>query len=380
MTTTHLSVPCGPEMVKFLDIRAINDRHRDDLQAAFAEVLDSGWFIQGQQLERFEQEFANYCGAAECVGASNGLDALHLILRAYGVGAGDEVIVPSNTFIATWLAVTMCGATPVPVEPDPQTYNIDPGRIAQAITRKTKAIMPVHLYGQTAVMDEIADIATPRGIKIVEDAAQAHGALYKGKRAGALGDAAAFSFYPGKNLGALGDGGAIVTNDPSLTAQLRALRNYGSSTKYVHDMLGYNARLDELQAAFLRVKLRSLDADNARRRAIAEQLIALLQDSGLILPVVLQETVPVWHLFVVRHPHRDAFAQALKRRGVESGTHYPTPPHLQTCYRQAFSGSSYPISEQIHREVTSLPIDPTLTDDEVKHIGLAARSAALETL
>jgi len=367
-------------MIKFLNIRAINDRHRAELKNAFAEVLDGGWFIQGQQLESFEQEFASYCGVSECVGTSNGLDSLHLILRAYRVGSGDEVIVPSNTFIATWLAVTMCGATPVPVEPDPQTYNIDPRRIAQAITGKTKAIMPVHLYGQPAAMDELVDIAAPRGIKVIEDAAQAHGALYKNKRAGSLGDAAAFSFYPGKNLGALGDGGAVVTNDPSLAARLRALRNYGSSAKYVHDVLGYNARLDELQAAFLRVKLRSLDADNARRRVIAEQLITLLEDSGLILPIVLPEAASVWHLFVVRHPHRDAFAQALKRYGVETAIHYPTPPHLQECYRQAFSGSSYPISEQIHREVVSLPIDPTLTDDEVEHIGLAARSAALETL
>eukprot|EP01030_Chromulinospumella_sphaerica_P011488 gene11488-11281_t len=284
--------------IPFLDLQAINQTQADALQAAFNRVLHKGWFILGEETASFEQQFARYCDSQHCIGVANGLDAIFLILRAYGIGPGDEVIVPSNTFIATWLAVSHCGATPVPVEPDPATYNIDPARIAAAITPRTKAIIAVHLYGQPADMPAIMAVAHQHGLKVVEDAAQAHGARAHGGAVGQLGDAAAFSFYPGKNLGALGDGGAVTTNDAALAERIRTLRNYGSKVKYYNEVAGYNSRLDELQAALLSVKLGQLPADNARRRAIA----ALYQRElagipGLTLPSIPAWAEPVWHLY-----------------------------------------------------------------------------------
>lgn len=358
-------------MIPFLDLKSINARQRAELISAFTEVLDAGWFIHGKQCEAFEADFAAYCEAKHCIGISNGLDALHLILRAMSIGEGDEVIVPSNTFIATWLAVTFAGATPVPVEPREDTCNLDPGLIAAAITPRTRAIIPVHLYGQPADMDPILEIAHQHGLKVIEDAAQSHGARYRGKRTGSLGDAAAFSFYPGKNLGALGDGGAVTTSDSALAQRIRMLSNYGSQKKYLHETAGFNARLDEIQAAVLRTKLVLLDADNARRRSIADRYTRALIDYGLGLPVKANDVESVWHIYAIRHPNRDALQRALSERGVSTVVHYPTPPHLQGAYRDlGFGEGAYPISERIHRETLSLPMSPVMTDvqvDEVIH-------------
>jgi dTDP-4-amino-4,6-dideoxygalactose transaminase len=345
--------------VPFLDLKSPHEELRSDLMAAFDRVLNSGWYILGSECKHFEQEFAQYCQAEHCVGVGNGLDALHLILRGFGIGSGDEVIVPSNTYIATWLAVSYAGATPVPVEPDERTYNIDPRLIEAAITPHTKAIIVVHLYGQPADMDAINVIAKRHGLKVVEDAAQAHGAFYKGRRVGSLGDAAAFSFYPGKNLGAIGDGGAVTTNDPVLADMVRLLCNYGSKVKYHNELKGYNSRLDELQAAFLRAKLSVLDVWNARRQAIAAQYSRELDAETLVLPHVPDWAEPVWHLFVVRSKQRDALQRQLSASGINTMIHYPIPPHLQSAYAElGFTRGSFPISETIHREVLSLPIGP----------------------
>ena len=353
--------------VKFLDLKTPHIELKEELTDAFNEVIDSGWYITGKQLELFEQEY--------CIGGGNGLDALHLILKAYGVGAGDEVIVPSNTFIATWLAVSYVGATPIAVEPDPATHNIRVSKIAAAITPKTKAIMAVHLYGQTALIEEINAIAKPLGIKVIEDAAQAHGAKYNGKSAGTLGDAAGFSFYPGKNLGALGDGGAIVTNDAELAEKVKILRNYGSRKKYEHEVAGYNSRLDELQAAFLRVKLKKLEEWNERRREIANIYLRELADSGLILPKVAENCLPVWHLFVVRTFKRDEFKAHLEKHGIETVIHYPTAPHLQKAYSDLkIARGSLPIAESLQEEILSLPIYPQITNEQVKEVILACKS------
>lgn len=361
-------------MINFLDLKAINLQHATELKAAFARVLDSGWYILGQEVKAFEQEFTAYCGAEHAVGLSNGLDALHLILRAYGIGPGDEVIVPANTYIATWLAVTYAGATPVPVEPQPDTYNIDPALIAAAITPRTRAIMVVHLYGQPADMDPIMALAEQHGLKVIEDAAQAHGALYRGRKVGSLGHAAAFSFYPGKNLGALGDAGAITTNDAELADKVRVLVNYGSRVKYQNEVQGYNCRLDELQAALLRVKLPHLDTQTARRREVAARYLAGLQGCGLILPAVLAETDPVWHLFVVQSTVRDSLQKRLQERGIGTMIHYPIPPHLQPAYADmGLKVGSLPVSEQIHNQVLSLPMGPTLSDEEVDEVIAAVR-------
>jgi dTDP-4-amino-4,6-dideoxygalactose transaminase len=361
--------------IRFLDVRALNLRHGAALHEALDRVLESGVFILGAELEGFEREFAADCGAGYCVGVGSGLDALHLTLRAWGIGPGDEVIVPSNTYIATWLAVTLAGAMPVPVEPRLDTYNIDPELIEAAITPRTRAIVAVHLYGQPADMDPINAIARGRGIKVMEDAAQAHGASYKGRRAGSLGDAAGFSFYPSKNLGALGDGGAVVTNDKALADRLRTLRNYGSTTKNRNEHIGFNSRLDELQAAFLRIKLASLEDDNARRRALAARLLSGLGESGLALPVVPAWAHPVWHQFVVRHPARDDVIRRLDAAGVETMVHYPIPPHLQPAYAQTPPARArLPISEQIHREVFSLPLYPSMDEAEIDCILGALRS------
>lgn len=354
-------------MIPFLDLKWINLRQRDAFHAALDRVLDSGWLVLGKETESFEREFAAFCGTRHAVGVANGLDALHLVLRAWGIGPGDEVIVPSNTYIATWLAVTHAGALPVPVEPDEATCNIDPNRIEAAITPRTRAIIAVHLYGQTAQMEPLMAIARIRGLKVLEDAAQAHGARYNGRRAGALGDAAGFSFYPGKNLGALGDGGAITTDDDALAAQLRALRNYGSRVKYHNELVGYNSRLDELQSAFLRAKLPLLDADNARRAEIAAQYNDELTGlGGLVLPRVGPGCDPVWHVYVVRHSRRDAFAQALAQAGVATVIHYPVPPHMQPAYGAlGITKGVLPIAERIHAQVLSLPIGPTMTLEQI---------------
>lgn len=350
---------------------------QQELDAAYRRVMGSGWYILGEEVERFEEEFAQYVGVDHCVGVGNGLEALHLILRAYEVGPEDEVIVPSNTYIATWLAVSYTGATPVPVEPIESTYNIDPARIEDAITDRTKAILAVHLYGQTAEMDPINEIAGRYGLKVIEDAAQAHGARYQGRRAGALGDAAGWSFYPGKNLGAFGDAGAVTTDDPDLADRVRALRNYGSTVKYYNEVKGFNSRLDPLQAAFLRVKLKYLDEWNARRSRLASVYLEGLADLPVLLPVVPPDMDPVWHLFIVRSQQRDALQAHLTNHGVGTLVHYPVPPHLQHAYRDLnLHLGAFPISETIHREVLSLPIGPHLQRDELEYICEVVRNYA----
>jgi dTDP-4-amino-4,6-dideoxygalactose transaminase len=348
--------------VPFLDFVGPYEELKAELDEAYVRFMRSGWYILGREVEAFEEEFAAYCGVQHCVGVGNGLEALHLILRGYGIGAGDEVIVPSNTYIATWLAVSYAGATPVPVEPDPQTFNIDPARIEAAVTARTKAIMPVHLYGQPADMDPIMEFAMKRGLKVIEDNAQAHGARYKGRRTGSLGDAAGNSFYPGKNLGALGDAGAVTTNDAALADRVRTLRNYGSRKKYYNDHKGYNSRLDELQAAFLRVKLKRLDEWNGRRRAIATRYQSELPRSGLGVPTAPSWSEPVWHLFVVRHKERDRLQQNLNQGGIGTLIHYPVPPHLSGAYADmGMAEGSFPIAEAVAATVLSLPIGPHLT-------------------
>jgi dTDP-4-amino-4,6-dideoxygalactose transaminase len=355
--------------ITFLDLKAAQIELRPQLEQAFDRVLNSGWYILGNEVKQFEQEFADYCEAKMCVGVGNGLDALHLILRAYGIGEGDEVIVPSNTYIATWLAVNYAGATPVPVEPDQRTYNIDPLRIEAAITMQTKAIIAVHLYGQPADMDAINEIARKHNLKVIEDAAQAHGARYKGRRVGSLGDAAGFSFYPGKNLGALGDGGAVTTNDADLADKLRVLGNYGSRVKYHNEVKGFNSRLDELQAAFLREKLKPLDAWNERRAKIAKQYLDCLSGKPLNLTYVPDWCSPVWHLFVVRHHRRDQPQRTLCDAGISTLVHYPVPPHLQAAYQcNGWMKGSFPVAEQMADELLSLPIGPHINARQVDHV------------
>ncbi len=366
-------------MVPFLDLQSIQLEHRDQLAAAFERVLHSGWYVLGDEVKRFEHEYAAYCGARFAVGVANGLEALSLVLRALDIGPGDEVIVPSNTYIATWLAVSHVGATPVPVEPDPHTFNLDPARIAAAITSRTRAVLPVHLYGQPADMRAILDIAQRHRLHVLEDGAQAHGARLRGKRLGAHGDAVAWSFYPGKNLGALGDGGAVTTNDQALAERLRELRNYGSKVKYHNDVIGYNSRLDELQAAFLRAKLPHLDAANRRRTEIAQRYLNGLAGLDLVLPVVADFTEPAWHLFVVRHRRRDALAQRLRELGVATMIHYPVAPHRQPAYAAlGMAQGSLPISEAMHAQVLSLPIGPTQSDAATDQVIAALHQAVAE--
>jgi dTDP-4-amino-4,6-dideoxygalactose transaminase len=361
--------------VPFLDLGALHRPIRPQLDEAYRRVMDSGWFIMGPELEAFEAEFARYSEVKHCIGVGNGLEALHLLLRAYGIGEGDEVIVPSNTFIATWLAVSQCGARPVAVEPDVETHNIDPKLIAAAMGPRTRAIMPVHLYGQCADMDPIKELAAKHSLIVIEDAAQAHGARYKGRRAGSLGHAAGTSFYPGKNLGALGDGGAILTSDDAVADKVRRLRNYGSQTKYLHELAGYNSRLDEVQAAFLRVKLGVLDGWNERRRQIAESYSRLLADSGASIPVVPDFAEPVWHLYVVRSRRREELRKRLEERGVSTVIHYPTPPHRQECYRAA-TQARLPIAEALAEEVLSLPMSPALSEEEIQYVASSVRDCA----
>lgn len=360
-------------MIQFLDLKAPYLELKEELDAAINRVVSSGWFIGGIECDQFEADYANYCEAAYAVGVANGLDALHLALRAMDVGPGDEVIVPSNTYIATWLAVSQCGATPVPVEPDVRTYNIDPSLIEAAITSRTKLILPVHLYGQPADMDPILAIARKHGLRVLEDGAQAHGARYKGKRIGSHGDAVAWSFYPGKNLGAMGDGGAVTTNDAQLADRIRLLRNYGSRVKYANDVQGYNSRLDPLQAAILRVKLSHLDKWNARRRAIAEMYQQGLASYALTLPQVPDWAEPVWHLYVVRSQQREALQTQLTSVGVGSLIHYPIPPHLQRAYASlGYKLGDLPSAEIIAKEVLSLPLGP--------HLSIEAMNTVVEAL
>lgn len=355
--------------VPFLDLRAAYLELKPEIDAAVARVLDSGHYILGPEVEAFEAEWANYCEAKYAVGVANGLDALHLALRAMGVGPGDEVIVPSNTYIATWLAVSQCGATPVPVEPIEATYNIDPALIEAAITPRTKVILPVHLYGQPADLDPILAIARRNGLRVLEDAAQAHGARYKGRCIGGHGDAVAWSFYPGKNLGALGDGGAVTTNDLEIADRLRVLRNYGSRVKYVNEVKGYNSRLDPIQAAVLRVKLPILDEWNARRTDIAHQYLHLLSGPDLVLPVVPEWAEPAWHLFVVRHSKRDAIVKGLSDAGVSVLIHYPVTPQQQQAYAlMGHRNVGYPIAESLANQIMSLPIGPQMNLNAVLEV------------
>ena len=374
-TTSEITTPTGGpsapgDPVPFLDLRAGYAELRAELDAAYRRVMDSGWYVGGAEVEAFEAEFAEFCGAEYAVGVGNGLDALHLTLRALGVGNGAEVVVPSNTYIATWLAVTYTGATPVPVEPDPATYNLDPDRVRAAVTPRTRAVMPVHLYGQPADLAPIQETARAHGLVVVADAAQAHGARYRGARVGGLADAAGFSFYPGKNLGAFGDAGAVTTDDAGLAERLRVLRNYGSHRKYHNEVIGYNSRLDPIQAAFLRVKLRHLDAWTARRVRLAARYLDRLSGlPELTLPVVLDGADPVWHTFVVRHPRRDDLQAHLAARGIQTLIHYPVPPHRQPAYAHlGLEAGALPIAEAIHREVLSLPIGPHLSLDAVDRV------------
>jgi dTDP-4-amino-4,6-dideoxygalactose transaminase len=369
--------PHAPE-VPFL---AMKDRFlelRDDLQRAYDRVMDSGQYILGDEVSALEQEFAAYCGAKACIGVANGLDALVLSLLASGVGRGDEVLVPANTYIATWLAVSHCGATAVPVEPGPD-LNIDPAQAKRLVGPRTKAVLPVHLYGLTADMAPLLELAQDRGLAVVEDAAQAHGATYHGKRAGNLGGAkgaTGFSFYPTKNLGAFGDAGAVVTNDPEVADRIRLLRNYGSPKKDHHVVRGYNSRLDPLQAAFLRAGLQRLDAWNRRRDAIARIYFEELQgEARLALPLEFPNRTHVWHQFVIRHPERDRLRADLQRQGVHTLVHYPIAPHEQPAYRAEVKGS-YPLTERLAREMVSLPMNPYLSDDQALRVCEAVRSAS----
>ena len=361
--------------VPFLELGQTYLEIKDELDAAYQRVMNSGWYILGEEVKAFEQEFAAYCGTKHCVGVGNGLEALQLVLRGYGIGPGDEVIVPANTYIATWLAVSNAGAKTVPVEPDQGTYNINPRRIEAAITPRTKAILPVHLYGQPADMGPINDIAQRHGLRVVEDAAQAHGARYRDRRVGSLADAAGWSFYPTKNLGAYGDAGAVTTDDDELAEKVRLLRNYGSKTKYYNEEKGINSRLDELQAALLRVRLKHLDEWNSRRTRIAGKYLEELRETELMLPAVCAGACPVWHLFVVRSRHREELQAYLKSRGVHTLVHYPVPPHLQKAYPElALPAGSLPITEAIHREVLSMPMGAHLPDAGVLRVIEGVRS------
>lgn len=355
--------------VPFLDLRAPYIELKTEIDEAISRVVNSGWFIGGKEVEKFEDQFAKYCGVRNCVGVANGLDALTLALRALGVGSGDEVIVPSNTYIATWLAVSHCNAIPVPVDPDPLTHNIDPTKIEAAITSKTKAILPVHLYGQPADLKAVLRIAEKNNLFVLEDGAQSHGATYNGQRIGGHGNAVAWSFYPGKNLGAMGDAGGITTNDDALADRLRVLRNYGSRVKYQNEVIGFNSRLDPLQAAILSVKLKSLDEWNTRRSRIANRYLRELRTPSLSLPTVPSNVNPVWHLFVLRHPERDKFQKSLMDHGIDTLIHYPIAPHSQAAYRDSSEHvRASALAEKLASEVISLPIGPHMSDQAVQTV------------
>lgn len=362
--------------IPFLDLRSAHAEIEQSLEEAFRRVLRSGSYILGHEVAAFEREFADFCQAAHCVGVGNGLEALHLILRGYGIGSGDEVIVPSNTYIATWLAVSYAGATPVPVEPQEHSYNLDPSRIEAAITKRTRAIIAVHLYGLPADIEPIKAVATKYGLKVIEDAAQAHGARYRGRRVGSLADAAGFSFYPGKNLGALGDAGAVVTHDEQLADQIYVLRNYGSRNKYHNEAKGFNSRLDEVQAALLRVKLPHLDRLNELRSRIAAYYLRALQGIELVLPTEWDVAQPAWHLFVVRSHRRNELLKCLSDAGVGVMIHYPVPPHLQPAYFELrYARGAFPIAERMHDSVLSLPIDPYMTEAQIEAVADLVRGA-----
>lgn len=382
-------------MIPFLDLKAINAQYRNELVQAATDVIDSGWYIQGTQVKAFEQEFADYCGTKHCIGVANGLDALVLILRAYKelgkLKEGDEVIVPANTYIASILAITENRLKPILVEPDEQTYNLAPGLVEQAITSNTKAILAVHLYGQLADMPAINTIAQKHNLLVIEDSAQSHGAQIDGRKAGNWGDASGFSFYPGKNLGALGDAGAVTTNDDELAQTIRALGNYGSHKKYQNLYQGVNSRLDEMQAALLRVKLKNLNSEIKRRQQIAEMYIQGIQNEKVVLPIQhstlniqnsdshLTGENQVWHLFVIRTTNREKLQTYLTEQGIQTLIHYPIAPHQQQAYKnnQAWSNQSYPITEAIHNEVLSLPISPVMSDAEVQKVIEAVNSFSL---
>jgi len=356
--------------VPFLDMKAPYLELKNELDAAYQRVMESGWYVLGKEVESFEQEFAQYCGVKHCIGVGNGLDALFLVLKAWGIGEGDEVIVPANTYIATWLAVTYTGAKVVPVEPDELTYNIDPSKIEAVITNKTKVIIAVHLYGQTADMPSINIIAKKHNLKVLEDAAQAHGAKCNGNRVGGLGDAAGISMYPGKNLGAFGDAGVVTTNDDETADKVRVLRNYGSKVKYQNEVVGHNSRLDELQAALLRVKLRYLDKWNHRRTQVAQSYLReLVENRKIVLPYVPEWAEPVWHLFVIRTKQRDNLQKKLADNGIGSLIHYPIPPHLSGAYKEyRWIKGDFPISARHADEVLSLPMGPHMKVDQVEHL------------
>jgi dTDP-4-amino-4,6-dideoxygalactose transaminase len=361
----------------FLDVHFTYAELKDQMDAAFHRVMDSGLYIGGPAVTAFETAFADYCGAKHCIGVGNGLEALVLPLRARGIGPGDEVIVPANTFIATWLAVSQVGAGIVPVDADPETMNIDLSKVEAAITPRTKAIMPVHLYGAPVPMEGLRALADTHNLLLIEDAAQAHGARDRNTRAGALGDVAGFSFYPGKNLGAFGDGGAVVTNDDELAKIIRKTANYGSEIKYQHDIQGGNSRLDPIQAAFLSTKLTRIDAWNQQRSAIARIYLDELSGiSGLRLPKIAPGTESVWHLFVIRHERRDALRDALLSEGVGVALHYPVPNHLSGAYREHYGHLSFPVTEEICRTCLSLPIGPHLSDQQAREIAAIVRRVA----
>ena len=362
-TVNNLKVP-------FADLRPMHDELRPELDLAFKRVMDSSSFIQGTEYKEFEKEYASYCGVKYCIGVGNGLDAIYLILRAYGYGKGDEIIIPSNTFIATALAVSYTGATPVFVEPDINTYNINPDLIEKKITSKTRAIIAVHLQGRSADMDIINSIAARHGLKVIEDAAQAHGAEYKGKKTGSLGDAAAFSFYPGKNLGALGDGGCVVTDDEILANKVRALGNYGSDYKYHHVYQGVNSRLDEMQSAFLRIKLKKLDIWNEDREKTAAKYFSGINNPLIILPPESDDVFKhIYHVFAIRCAFRDKLEIYLSERGIETVKHYPIPIHMQEAYRDmGLSEGSLPVSEEISRTILSIPMYYGLTEEQINYV------------
>ncbi len=366
-------------MIVFLDMKSAYVELKTELDAAYTRVMESGWFVLGREVEAFEAEYAAFCGTRHCVGLANGLEALELVLRAWDLGPGDEVIVPSNTYIATWLAVTALGAKVVPVEPTPAGPNIDPERIAAAITPRTRAIMPVHLYGEPADMDAIRMLADKHGLKVIEDVAQAQGARVRGRRTGSLGHAGAHSFFPTKNIGAYGDGGAVTTDDAKLAERLRTLRNYGSKVKYVNLERGYNSRLDEMQAAFLRVKLKSLDGWNERRRRIAARYDDRLAGiPGLGLPRAPQWAEPVWHLYVVRADRRADLVKALDKAGIGSLIHYPIPPHLQQAYADLGAGKgAYPLAEKLADTVLSLPMGPHMALEQVDEVAAVVRTTLI---
>lgn len=354
-------------MIKFLDLKKINNRYREEIASRIKDILDKGWYLQGEENENFTKNFANFCGTKFALGVANGLDALNLIIKAYGFGNGDEIIVPANTYIATILAISENGCIPILVEPDIKTYNINPDSIEEKITSKTKAIMVVHLYGQAVQMEKIWKIAKKYNLKIIEDSAQAHGAIYQENRTGNLGDASGFSFYPGKNLGCMGDGGAVTTNDEELFNKIKAIANYGSDRKYHHIYKGVNSRLDEIQAAVLDVKLNHLDSDNNKRRKISKYYRENIKNSKIILPETYDEKSHVWHIFAVRTHNRDEFQKYLTERGIQTIIHYPTPPHKQGAYKE-WNNLSFTITEEIHNTILSLPISPVMTDSEIEKV------------